>query len=203
MAAVVLVVLAYTLLVFNRELSIRVCRFASFAPPPGQTRPPEAFIQVVGQKGVRRRRRSNRHGAKQRVLQLRVREWAAQTGAGRQAPAPPGPAARGHAEFPRQVVRPELTGDDGDLVQPLGIEPLRPSGGEGLQDDAPTSSGVLGLRSLSRPPVCRQPKFPRYRTKSDITSTSRSVMAGLRWSDWRGVGCVHSYVAYRALMPNG
>src|SRR6266446_4746515 len=45
----------------------------------------------------------------------------------------------------------------------------------------PTSSGVRRLGSARRTQICRQPKLPKCRRKSEMASTSRSVMAPLHW----------------------
>src|SRR5260370_21698611 len=55
----------------------------------------------------------------------------------------------------------------------------------------PTSSGVLGLDSVRRTQICRQPKLPKCRRKSEMAPTSRSVIASLRWSGRRGCVRLH------------
>src|SRR6266446_10823352 len=57
----------------------------------------------------------------------------------------------------------------------------------------PTSSGVRRLGSVRRTQICRQPKLPKCRRKSEMASTSRSVMAPLHWFGRCGGDCVRSH----------
>src|ERR1700730_12561296 len=56
----------------------------------------------------------------------------------------------------------------------------------------PTSSGVLALGSVRRTQICRQPKLPKCRRKSEMASTSRSVIAPLYWFGRGGGDCVRA-----------